>query len=485
MIKRLAWISRTFTAVLPVAVLFLTAMIFMSACAVEYIPASGEKPGNATSTAVTGKTAVSGKWSQFRNDDNFYVYDEEGEEEEQLLQCKWDGTIVDTVTFDEDFCYLCWVDNEWIYYSVSVYDDKKEADRTELWRVPIQKVESGDKVQWEKKEKLLTTDTYIQGDNFYVNDDYIVYQGNYGRKANFYKYDFKEKKEVPLGVKKEFEYSYFALDSDNYIAAADRGFAYIKKYINDDKKEMEIDEEISYIELYYLDIEKWEARKIYRSALDPFDVTIVAEDGTAFFTTDTDIWRFEKGDDKPTCLIDGEHLENKLSEINPWKNDGKKYSWRVTDLFSYGGRLCLSMKIEWNTEKSSASEYVPESGRSAKKSRDSVLGDMPWAYGYLMFSCNMNNAADLRYEKELSECVRTYSDQGKITTGGGGSMIAYYIESGTFKGVQGDDFFLELYDKAGSRWRYGCYDRKSGEFRYLNKKDEAYWHPYCVGWEFW
>lgn len=127
------------------------------------------------------------------NGNNYYesVYDEKTDDW-TICQMNMDGTTRREFPMKE-YGELAYVREDELFYL-------KQNDRlgaSEMWRVPIQHLDSGDTPQFEKAKKLLTeeSDTMIHSDCVYADDQYIMYiTDNYDLRA----YDRRAGKQLPI-----------------------------------------------------------------------------------------------------------------------------------------------------------------------------------------------------------------------------------------------------------------------------------------------
>lgn len=127
------------------------------------------------------------------NGNNYYesVYDEKTDDW-TICQMNMDGTTRQEFPMKE-YGELAYVREDELFYLTQ--NDRLGA--SEMWRVPIQHLDSGDTPQFEKAKKLLTeeSDTMIHSDCVYADDQYIMYiTDNYDLRA----YDRRAGKQLPI-----------------------------------------------------------------------------------------------------------------------------------------------------------------------------------------------------------------------------------------------------------------------------------------------
>lgn len=144
--------------------------------------------GKAAADDIVQENLMYSKRSPYRNAGGYYEYTENG-----CIQRKPDGTFVREISFGESGTFLCSVtDSELFFVKPGNSDDEEYAE--ELWSMPIEKTEDGDRPSEEDAQFILKDETVSWGGYFYANEDYIVYIVPYDFKV----YDRKTGKYLKL-----------------------------------------------------------------------------------------------------------------------------------------------------------------------------------------------------------------------------------------------------------------------------------------------
>ncbi len=438
---------------------------------------TGNNGGVVSGEAVSGE-AVSGeavsverksvpeKKSPYSNDDNFYYVSMDG----RFFQYKLDGTkrnmdVPKEVEDEESFPYLCWVDNEWLYYHIETL----KGEGAELWRVPIRKQKEGDRVLWQKREKVFEKKNFgINEDYFYVGKDVIIYCGSTDDDPslmNYYKFDLNTKEETPLWETGTDSDLYECLKTEDYITAAEQGVSVL---LDSNHKDKDI--------LYYVDLNKWETKKVYECKSDYGDQKWEAlYDGSALLFVPgirgEEVWRYKEGGGEAHCLLGKDKLEQELEKMNPWEIAGEEYDCLISGIYLYGKRLYLDVAVEWERE-----EMVDKGPMSGKKTKVSHIGAVT-------VSCNAEDASDFRYEEGINRCMKRDS---LLSCNEWSGVLDYQkIESGFPVALMGNDLYLDFYDAAEKSVGLGCYNMETGEFKTLDAKDKEFWCLLYAGYDDW
>ncbi len=418
---------------------------------------SGRSSRVVSGEAVSGE-AVSveeesgrGKKYPYCNDDNYYIVDEA----EGLSQYRLDGTKVDMSVpkeVDDVETYLFWVDNEWMYYSLigdNDKDGKEFKEWEELWRVPIRKEEDGDRVLWEKREKLFRKmDFSTNQDSFYVGEDFIIYSGNTSDFTNYYRFDLKTREETTLWEKGVSSELYGCLAMEDYISAFEQGTAV---FLDSDHDDMD--------SLYVLDLKKWKARKIYNCKSDYSDMawrTLYDGEAVLFIPGQWggEVWRCPGDADEASCLISKEQLMKEIVKVDPWGFAKEKFvDLYLAEMYLYQGRLYLDVVVEWNREE--------------KKKEGKVKVHYN---GNLMFSCQAADASGFRYEEEITRCMEVEKTLEKWY--GNVERDCSKMKSGCTFALLGKELYIDIPDDKEEKIR--CYDMETGKMKILHKGDKEY-----------
>ncbi len=380
------------------------------------------------------------------NDDSYYIVDKAA----GLSQYRLDGTKVDMVVPKEvkdGKLRLWWVDNEWMYYSLIGDNDKWE----ELWRAPIRKQADGDRVLWEKRERLFRkTDFSMNEDGFYAGENFITYSGSTTDSANYYRFDLKTREETPMwekGVGSDF---YGCLGTEDYISAFEQGIAV---FLDSDHDDMD--------SLYVLDLKKWKAREIYDCRTYYCDTgwgTLYDGEAILFIPDSFDwcgeeVWRCPGDAEQASCLISWERFMQEVEKVDPWGIAKERFDIDLCGMYLYRGRLYLDVGVEGTGEEE-------KDGKKVK-----VLYN-----GNLMFSCRAEDASDFRYEEEITRCLEADYSLEKWDGVGGGWDYMRTKSDYTFA-LLGKDLYIDVSDAKG-KMKIRCYDMETGEIKILHKGDK-------------
>ncbi|MCH5264528.1 MAG: hypothetical protein J1F02_01410 [Lachnospiraceae bacterium] len=188
--------KQTQTAILVMGLIFV-----LAGCGLQNT--AGESTGTSSGSAVSGEAAsVEFPSEMLRsplcNDSNYYEEEMDDNEKYYWNQMALDGTRVDAISV-EPATQLQYVTNEEIIYSKQVGEEKFRAGKgygtpMEIWSVPLQKTDTGDKLQWEKKTRILKTYVWDIRRPFYADENYIAYMDCY----DFCVYDRQAEKFLSL-----------------------------------------------------------------------------------------------------------------------------------------------------------------------------------------------------------------------------------------------------------------------------------------------
>lgn len=144
--------------------------------------------GKADADDIVQENLTCSKRSPYRNAGGYYEKTENG-----CIQRKPDGTFVREISFGESGTFLCSVtDSELFFVKLGNSDDGEYVE--ELWSMPIEETENGDRPSEKDARFILKDETVSWGSYFYANEDYIVYIVPYDFKV----YDRKAEKYLKL-----------------------------------------------------------------------------------------------------------------------------------------------------------------------------------------------------------------------------------------------------------------------------------------------
>lgn len=383
-----------------------------------------------SSSSKKGKTVSKSNYT-YCNDDNLYVQNGKYLEQRTLngkMVKKWN--ILPKVKPKN--WELCYVNNKEILYS------KKKNKKEELWSIPIVKTKKGDKLKPKKAKKVVTPEKDFDHnwgfENVYADKNYIAYtyRGE-GTETRFAEYDRKAKKHI--AIDSHSNNIYVALDGMfydsctwmNYVGTA----GVILGSFHYDAKAGIGDEEIAE-GIYFHKLGSGKVTKIGENYTDGEEGLMIASYGKKIFYTGVcrtkkdmenerqsdDIYVYDAAKKKARIFISGKRWNKFL-----YKKTGMKktylYNWRVD-----AGRL-----------------YLFAEGK----------GDYAEA-----FSCSVNSASKLVYEKKLNKFVKN----------------KFFIH----EVIKGKFMCSEPYsDEEGVEFADAIYYKKTGKGRII-KKSEREWY---------
>lgn len=458
--------------------LFLTGVMALIAtgCGGEY---TGRTQGDAVSGSAVSGSAVSGnavsgqavseketdadKYStgeecRFCTDTNLY-WSPDGKERDCIFQARLDGSHEKKIKVGDDLMDLICVKDGYLYYDVDDIVSEKQGSLTStycsgstIWCVPVTKDKDGyDVVKMQQKKKILS-DAEIDLDQIYINDRYIFYKENF--ETSFVKYDRKDKKKLPVDdLSLDGSCEEIVGCGDAVVLFAEKS-AYIHKFSESGWKQVS-------------------SAGISWESLRAFGRTSFFFSGSDFYETLTDIGEADyvrrcdltSGECKE--IVSGEQLRQAVSEVEGLADTDALDVCLITDLFCQEDRCYVQVQANWTEGK----DYHME---------------------YLILSCS--GEADLpdalRYEKELTECLRAYGtaqegkwvDNTSIWEDGEDEVIKEHViaaDSHCYYMTEGKAFFY-LFDYKQNRAGVGCFDLSGKKFRWLTKKDKEFYEP-CYG----
>lgn len=333
---------------------------------------------------------------------------------------------------------LWWVDNGWIYYSVSPSGHSME----ELWRVPFSQAEGAEQILWDAKEQLLK-DEYINA--LCIWHSYIVYRGS----KTYYRYDLQSKTSLALnckGKQKFIPWTEFISTLQNVPLVKD-GYTFLG--------------DPHYTKHFYcLDIERWSIQKISGPKLD-YD-QLVATDQAFFYVSGDQLWKYNPITNKSSLFMDKKTMNRTVQEINP-SSANKKVKWGIHSIHGDDDNVYLQIMTWWMQREGKA---------GSEENREH--------YRMIILSLQQDTPFELRYEKGLSDCLQEKSKRQYLR------RYDNTADSGEVWNIVDGNCILLLYDDARKgkkkyKIREGYYSLKTGAFKYITKRDSEYWIPDYIG----
>ncbi len=461
--------------------LFLTGVMAVMAtgCGGEY---AGRTEGDAVSGGAVSGLAVSGgavsdpvvsgpAVSEKETDADKYSTDEEyrfctdtnlyrklsGKNSDCILQTRLDGSHKKKIKIAEEFSTFICVKDGYLYYETDDIAEKTDGDMTissssgsTIWSVPITKDKDGyDVVKMEQKKKILS-DEEMDLDQVYMNDRYIFYKANF--ETSFVKYDRKSKKKLPVDdLSLDGSCEEITGCGDTVVLFADKG-AYIHKLSETGWKQ------VASAGISWESLRAWGKTSLFFSG-DVYE--IMSDIGMPDYVRRCDL---TSGECKE--IVSREQLRQAVSEAEGLANTDMLDVCLITDLFYQGDRCYIQVQANWTDGENYRMEY-------------------------LILSCaEEEDSPELCYEKELTECLRTYgtAQEGKVVDtvsiweDGEDEVIkehAIAADSHCYYMTRGKAFF-NLFDYKKNRGGVGCFDLAEKKFRWLTEKEAEFYEP-CYG----
>ncbi|MDE6568100.1 MAG: hypothetical protein K2K70_10275 [Lachnospiraceae bacterium] len=294
----------------------------------------------------------------FSNDNNSYCITTGEDGEEVLSQRQMDGTLIQNHSVDQ-LESLLHVSNTCLYYATW---ESGPGFRV-FWRVPIQKINNGDQLLWEKEEALLQDFLEIP----YITDSYVIYESQDG----IYKLNLQNGEKIPMMVEKR------QLRGD---VMSCRGYK--------DQGTIILDGKLFVLEggnLYSLEPDSGTVKQIYTGEKWKDEETFYRNTGmvssgeSVYFTCDNEtIWQYHKGEEQAVCVISEEDFSKKLKEFGFTKK--KRFQeYCITEIFLYQDRVYFWVKeYDEKLEKATAAEIAVLSAPASDLSQvrnESVVSD--------------------------------------------------------------------------------------------------------------
>lgn len=379
----------------------------------------------------TEKTDMSSH--RFCTDTNVYYEASEN----KIMQARVDGTHrkcirqwSDNTGEEGNYVYVAYVDENWLYYEVTHYSDySDETHEVFIYRAPITKDEAGqDVVCFQKAEELVKAEFLGSA---YVDSDYYFYTDL--RTSGVTQYDLKRKK-VVSECKDVLGGDIFRI-KDHYLCECN-GEIYVKK----------------------ADQAQWEKLSAFLNpqwnnyfAVQNDQAVFIA----AYISDKVRDWRvnIKRCDEKAvTDFVTWEEMVRTVTEAAGVK---ELDVCGVEDYFWQGDRLYIQMQAGWIKE----GHYHME---------------------YMMISQGENegsSSSGLRYEKELTECMKSHVKERKgkwFEDESYDEGIHMTVNDAQCIGMFDGKAYLGLYDYVKDQGRLGCYDLKTGKFEWIAKNSAAF-----------
>lgn len=328
--------------------------------------------------------------------------------------------------FKKDLDQLLYVDNDWVYYTTTVVteNDKEDTFQSNLWRAPV---EAG-MLRDEKEELLFTEEEGFHSCRLLGDGRYLLYTTI--SDDMYKKYDLKEKRFVGNFDSEDYEYpQVFGATGEQIVL--DLGGNLFCQDIAGESVDMISEYATSYEPLV---------------AMSDSDVFYV-EDG---YSSD-EIWRYHLADGSREKLGAKRQIKELLrGEGFLDASGGKKHTYYVDHLVAAGDRLYMQIDIRWE--------------KNGVTYRNKVI-----------CSVKPGSGESLRYEKELTKCLKNPKENQKVFTKQyyrANSEEVLFFSRGSVIAASGQQIYFCLYEPKKDKNTLACYDLASGSLKFLTKKDE-------------
>ncbi len=380
---------------------------------------------------VSDKKAASneqtGDWNQytFSNDSHVYYSDLYVDGDAQIIEYDWKDHSERKIP-KKDVDQILYVDNDWVYYTTTVVTENDEEDDTfqsNLWRAPV---ETG-MLKDEKEELLFTEEEGFHSCRLLGDGQYLVYTTI--SDDVYKKYDLKEKRFIGNFDSEEYEYpQVLGVTGEEIVLGLGSGLA-------------------------CQDIagESVDVISEYAPAYEPL---VAMSDSDVFYEEGYDedeIWRYHLADGSREKLCERRQIKELLSKEGFLdESGGKKHTYYVDHLVAAGDRLYIQIDISWK-----------ENGVGYRNK--------------VMCSVKPGGGESLRYEKELTKCLKNPKENQKVFTKyyyRANSEEVLFFSRGSVIAASGQQIYFCLYEPKKDKNTLACYDLTSGSLKFLTKKDE-------------
>lgn len=413
----------------------------LSGCGGEMDTASVREEQSVSGAAVSGQPVEMKKEISHRyaTDTNLYFLGDDF-----VLQTRLDGTNRKEIKV-KYITGLLGINGGYLYYVTEKNGDEEYMlDSYEIYRIPIEKDGDGwDILKGDRAELVVSDEGGAIDDVCGMNSRYIIYERM--ESEQLVRYDIWTEEKTLLNMddlRREGAWSYGVSESD--LLACTWGGLFI----------------------YNMDRDVWE--KVSDSSETYQSETVAYNENAFFYTTpndgdgkqSTEVRKCDLNNFNDEMFVGKKQLRQKVTEAEGIKKNEIDVCG-VSDLFLEGDRLYIQVQLNWR-----------------RKDQYHVR--------LLMFSQGAEET-ELRYEKELTECMKTYGTPRKgewgyehATDQKDESKWKVWEENmevndGRCYGIVNGKAFVWIHDAKKKYGRVGCYELATGEFRWLSKKDAEYY----------
>ncbi len=343
--------------------------------------------------------------------------------QDAMVQFSPEGTPLNVYTYPDMYSIEA-VGQDYLYLSVPELNEEEYIDEPSLYRVPIQKKERKEILQWDQMEKVISCQEYWELLAI-VGDRYIIYDAEEEDALCWYDVESGEKKEL-LSPDPDYRIEYYDVtEASDGMTPKNSKIRFYQALYQDEENDR-----ASMAECYWMDVEKGELFKMYSfSGLDDlysiaFSAARAGEKYYYFLSEyekdDSDhnyIYCFDPKTGKSELCFSGEEIRQSIEQNHLWdfEEKGKTYSF-VGDVCHFGTRTYFEIRLE---------------------DQDSYSGNQ-----YVVFYIDDNNPGELVYEKGLSEVIKD-KDNGMEPVNEGFVLFEMEEEEGK----------REMYDLAAEKKR--------------------------------
>lgn len=449
----------------------LSAAGFLIGCGGEFAGISGDGAvsGGAISGGAVSGEAVSGQavvregsqnpQGEFCNDWNVYYskYEEEDYWKTIITERNWKDHS-ERKTVIKGAAVICYVDNEWIYFTGEREVMKEDKEVDQFWRAPMEPVGDHRQVNWKKKELILEDGDRIWGPSghgtyIFCNGRWIAY---ISKRAELKRYDVEKKKFVNEKV------------NDVYTMDGNGRGAFIRSYQA---------EKDSGGEDYILDGDTGELIPIPDQP-EGYNNVFFEEEGIFFtdpgcYNNEEDVYTYLEKEVVMYHYPDSSHPQGwreilispgEIEELLAKEGFAEQIKkaedswWSTTNVFVREKILYLQLEFRWKKEKV-------------------VCRDMK------ILRFDMEKKGSLMVDQELTQCLKNPEENQKVFrkywSNAGGSDKAMFFSRGLCVDMTADHAFFLLADEKTADDQLVSYAFETGETKVLDKKDDEWYlyHP--------
>ena len=399
---------------------------------------------NVTEQAVSGQALNSQKEEtphRYCTDTNLYC-----DYVDCIVQTRLDGTKAKEIKL-KNFAELLCIREGYLYYVTEIDgQDTAELESYEVCRVPVEKDADGwDVIETEREEKVISAEDEKIDDVLGMNSQCIFYSvdDEVTDYSILIRYDIQSQKKVRLDVISVDKGARGYIVTDSYLLAC------------------------TYGGFFMMGMEGTEWTKVSDSDAPCVCETEAWDEKAFFYTTPNDgdyrqqstaVRKCDLTELSDRVFISEKDLKEKVMEAEG-VNEDEVDVCNVSELFIEENRLYIQIQLNWRREGT-------------------------YHMGYLMLSQG-EEETELRYEKELTECMKTYGATRKgqwgynTTAGNKIKRIVWeddvLINDNCCLGIVNGKAFLWFHNAKKKYGCVGCFELATASFRWLTESDTEYY----------